>query len=391
MTLSQAEAENIGKEGVAALQRGDASAARAAFERLVAAGRGTSSVRLFLAEACRRAGDRDAEGSALDGLLAIDPRNVPALLMRGDAHGHAGDRRAATSFYQAALAAAKQARDLPPALAAQLERAAALVRDAGSDYQSHLMRALAQRSVDVETTGARFQEALDILFGSRQIYLQQPTVFYFPRLPQQQYYEREQFDWAADVEAATPDIKAELADLLDQGAEFRPYVEQEKNRPFRDFHGMQGDPSWSAFYLWQDGALVEENAARCPRTVAALERVPMTQMGARTPAVLFSLLRPRTRIPPHHGMLNTRLICHLPLIVPPGCWLRVGNETRFWEEGKLMIFDDSIEHEAHNPTDRLRVILLFDIWRPEMDEGERRGVAAIFEAIDAYGGVPEVA
>lgn len=389
MTLSQMEADEIGKAGVAALQRGDGAAARAAFDRLVAAGRAPAQAKLLLAEACRISGDAEAEAAALDALLAAEPQNVAALVMRGEAYGRAGDRRAATSFYQAAFAAARRAPNLPPALAAKLERAAAYVRDAGSDYQSHLQQALAERGVDVKATGVRFEEAMEILFGRKEVQLQQPSVFYFPRLPQVPFYDAGCFEWAAELEAATPDIKAELVALLDEGAEFRPYVEPEKDRPHRDFHGMLGDPSWSAFYLWRDGALVEENAARCPRTVAALERVPLTRLGARTPAVLFSLLRPGAHIPPHHGMLNTRLICHLPLIVPPGCWLRVGNETRLWQEGQLMIFDDSVEHEARNPSDALRVILLFDVWRPELDEDERRGVATIFEAIDAYGGVPD--
>ena len=311
--------------------------------------------------------------------------------MRGDVYGRTGDRRAATSFYRAAQAAAERVTHIAPALAAQLERAAALVREAGGDYESHLEQALAERGVGAETSGPRFQEALDILFGRKQVQLRQPSVFYFPGLPQKAFYERDAFDWASEVEAETPAIQAELRELLGAGADFRPYVEQEPDRPFRDFHGMQNDPSWGAFYLWQDGTLVEEHAARCPRTVATLERVPMTRMGARTPSALFSLLRPGAHIPPHHGMLNSRLICHLPLIVPPGCWLRVGNETRQWEEGKLMIFDDSIEHEARNPTDQLRVILLFDIWRPELDEGERRAVSTIFEAIDAYGHLPATA
>lgn len=389
MTMNQAEAENIGKQGVAALQRGDASAARIAFERLVAWERAGPQARLFLAEACRQMGDWDAAAAALDSLLAAEPHHIPALLMRGDAYRGAGDHRAATSFYQAALAASKHASQLSPAIVSQLDRAAALVRDAGSDYQAHLERALVERGIDARATGTRFEEALDILFGRKQIYLQQPSIFYFPGLPQKPFYETDQFDWADDLEAATLDIRAEVTELLDRGAGFRPYVEQERNRPFRDFHGMQGDPSWSAFYLWQDGSLVEENAARCPRTVAALEKVPMTQMGARTPTVLFSLLRPGAHIPPHHGMLNTRLIGHLPLIVPPGCWLRVGNDTRAWEEGRLLVFDDSIEHEARNPTDQLRVILLFDIWRPELSDAERQAMAAIFEAIDAYGGIPD--
>ncbi|MDQ4087580.1 MAG: aspartyl/asparaginyl beta-hydroxylase domain-containing protein [Pseudomonadota bacterium] len=328
------------------------------------------------------------EASTLDDLLAAEPNNVAALLMRGDAYNRAQDRRAAVAFYQAALAAAAQSPHLPPALRAELERAAAFVREAGASYQAHLERGLAERNVRPDEAGKRFREALDILFGHKQVHLQQPSIFYFPGLPQIQFYEREQFEWAADLEAATPAIQAELEALLREGAEFRPYMEQEKDRPFRDFHGMVGDPSWSAFYLWQNGEPVEENAARCPETVAALERVPMTRMGARTPSVLFSLLRPGAHIPSHHGMLNTRLICHLPLIVPAGCWLRVGNETRYWEEGKLLIFDDSIAHEARNPTGRPRIILLFDIWRPELDDAERKAVAAIFEAIDAYGGIP---
>ena len=99
---------------------------------------------------------------------------------------------------------------------------------------------------------------------------------------------------------------------------------------------------------------------------------------------LFSVLRPGTRIPPHHGMINTRLICHLPLVVPPGCGLRVGNETRMVEAGRMMIFDDSIEHEAWNESDSTRAILLFEIWRPELDEAERRALTALYEAIGLY-------
>jgi aspartyl/asparaginyl beta-hydroxylase (cupin superfamily) len=105
----------------------------------------------------------------------------------------------------------------------------------------------------------------------------------------------------------------------------------------------------------------------------------------RTPSVLFSLLRPGAAIPPHHGFVNTRLICHLPLIVPDGCAFRVGNDTRPWREGQAWAFDDTIEHEAWNRSDQTRVILLFDIWRPELTGEERAQVAAMFEAIDDYG------
>ena len=103
-----------------------------------------------------------------------------------------------------------------------------------------------------------------------------------------------------------------------------------------------------------------------------------------TAMVLFSILEPGTHIVPHCGMLNTRLICHLPLIVPTGCRLRVGNHSRDVEAGKMLIFDDSIEHEAWNSGDAIRVILLFEIWRPELTAAERAGLTALYESVSAY-------
>jgi aspartyl/asparaginyl beta-hydroxylase (cupin superfamily) len=97
---------------------------------------------------------------------------------------------------------------------------------------------------------------------------------------------------------------------------------------------------------------------------------------------MFSLLAPGAHIPPHVGVANTRLVCHLPLIVPAGCWFRVGAETRLWEEGKAWIFDDTIEHEALNPTGELRVILIIDTWHPDLGPAERAAVAAVMAATD---------
>jgi len=90
------------------------------------------------------------------------------------------------------------------------------------------------------------------------------------------------------------------------------------------------------------------------------------------------MLKAGAHIGAHTGMYNTRLLCHLPLIVPPGCRFRVGNEVREWEVGKLMIFDDTIEHEAWNDSAEDRVVLIFDIWRPELTEEEKRELTLLF-------------
>ncbi|HEX8222360.1 MAG TPA: aspartyl/asparaginyl beta-hydroxylase domain-containing protein [Allosphingosinicella sp.] len=321
--------------------------------------------------------------------MAEAERDIRDLLARGRDYAGTGDSRAAASFFAAALraaaAAAAAAGPLAPPLQAELDGARAYLREAAAAYQAHL-----ERSVAGAGAGPRLDEALAMLLGRKPLHLpsvaypQRPSLFHFPGLPQRPFYEREEFDWVHAIEAATPPIRDEVEALLARGADFRPYVEGEKDRPQADFHGLQGDPSWTAFYLWKNGSLVEENAALCPRTAEAVRRVPLSAVGSRTPSVFFSLLRPGAHIPPHHGMLNSRLICHLPLIVPPGGWLRVGGETRHWQEGRLLVFDDSIEHEARNPADALRVVLIFDIWRPELSGAERRGVSAIFDAIDAY-------
>ena len=313
--------------------------------------------------------------------MSTAPATAEALLDQGDGHAARGDVRAATSYYQAALQTAQQG-GFNPALAPRLEGAVGYVRRSMEAYKTALKTVVADRP---ETAAnIRLRHAVDIMTGERELFPQGPSVLYFPYLAQRQFFEREEFDWVAALEAETPAIKAELEAVLAEGADFQPYIEDDPNRPRREFHGLHGDASWTALYLMRDGQRIEANAARCPRTMAALAKVPMTHIGAKTPAVLFSRLTPGAHIPPHRGMLNCRLIAHLPLIVPDGCWLRVGNETRQWEEGKLLIFDDSIEHEAKNPTGATRIILLFDIWRPELTDDEKAGISSIFDTIDRF-------
>ena len=315
--------------------------------------------------------------------------NVAGLLDRGDEFARGGDPKAAMSFYQAALQAARSIPQFDPRTVERLRSAQAFIQQRAADFQQKLDAALGGFRPEDAAAGTRLTHSLDMLRGTRQIFPQQPLVFYYPYLAQRQFFEREEFDWVSEIEAATPVIREELLALLERGADFRPYVEDEANRPQRQFHHLNNDPSWSALYLWRDSLLVPEIAERCPRTVEALSKVPLTHIGQRTPSALFSRLEPGAHIPPHTGMLNCRLICHLPLIVPRGCWLRVGNETREWEEGKMLIFDDSIEHEARNPTGELRIILLFDVWRPELSETERQAISTIFDAIDGFQTLPD--
>ena len=256
-------------------------------------------------------------------------------------------------------------------------------------FEASLLAALAARGLGAPGT-ERVARALDLLLGRRQLYFQQPKFFYFPELPQTQFYERRDFAWVPALERHTEDIRAELEAILATDAGFVPYIQRTADRPLVNPNPLLGSLDWGACYLIRDGAAVPENAARCPRTMAALAEAPLCRINGRTPSVLFSMLRPGTRIRPHNGFTNARLICHLPLIVPPQCALRVGNETRPWREGELTIFDDSIEHEAWNLSGERRVVLLFDIWRPELTPEERTLVTAILEAAKGSPGERQV-
>lgn len=382
---SPADLQSAWTEGTRALREGRHADAAGLIRRITASGQATGPVWVALAIAEKGRGDRTAELAALDQARALDPRDIRALILTADHYRDAGDARAASSYYSAVVGVAVAAGQVERSLEAEVGRAQHMREQYAAQYAAHLRQALAGRGID-RPEARRARRAMDLLTGQAGLYLQQPKNFYFPELPNIEWATRQDFPWLDKVEAATDDIRDELKRVLEEDNAFSPYVEAEKDRPFFDDHGMLGNPSWSAFYLWKAGAPVAENVARFPKTMAALEGVPLCRIPGRTPSILFSLLKPGAHIPPHHGFMNGRYICHLPLIVPEGCGMRVGAETRPWVEGKACVFDDSIEHEAWNRNpERLRVVLIFDVWRPELSEVERDLIGAVLGAVDSYG------
>jgi aspartyl/asparaginyl beta-hydroxylase (cupin superfamily) len=376
--------QRMAEAGVAALAAGDAERARRSFDYIEAEGRGSHQLRLLLAQACQMMGDAPAAHRALDQVLRDEPTNLYALLMRGDLLTAADDPRAAVAWYQAALLQAPRAGPLPPDLVAALREAEHKTARVGEDFAGHMQAKLDAAGIS-SAPHPRFAEALDLLSGKSEVQLQRPTNFYYPALPQRAFFERDEFDWVADLEAQTSIIRAELEAVLGADRPLAPYVVADPDRPAKA-HPLLGDPRWSAFHFFRQGQPIAENAARCPRTFAALDALPLPRIAGRGPMAMFSVLKPDTHIPPHNGMINTRLICHLPLIVPEGCRLRVGNHVRPVEAGRMMIFDDTIEHEAWNDSAETRTVLIFEIWRPELTQIEREALTALFGAIDLYSG-----
>lgn len=363
------------RAGLAALQARDPARAVALLREAAAVAGPGEMPWMALGQAELALGHNDAAEAAIDRQLGEDRRDVGALLLKGLLRERAGDPRAATSCYQAAVNQAGLT-GCPPPLVDLLGHAGRFIASTGSQFADHLEGIV---GTDLSPT---MRTALDMLLGRTEPYLQQPSVFYYPFLPQKWFYDPREFPWLDGMLALVPRMQAELAAVED--AAFAPYVTAQPGRPAPN-NPLLDDPAWGAFYFWRDGAPVAEAAARCPATMEALALAPMPRIPGRAPNALWSRLKPGAHIAPHVGMLNTRLICHVPVRTAPGCTLRVGGETRGWEPGVPLVFDDSVEHEARNAGPEERVILLFEIWRPEIPLEDRETLSRIFQAIDTYG------
>lgn len=214
---------------------------------------------------------------------------------------------------------------------------------------------------------------------------QRPKFLYFPDLAPRPYLDTSSVPWLAELEAHADEIRTEAQAMLASPGGLEPFLrfsrpEQEKLY----LQSTEGKPAWDAFFFYRHGQRHDDNARRCPKTSALLESLPLARIHEHAPEICFSVLTPGTHILPHHGVTNTRLVAHLPLIVPPDCALRVGGEEHVWQEGRTVLFDDTFEHEAWNRSGQLRVVLITDLWHPELTEVERLAVTDLVVAVGEF-------
>ena len=256
-------------------------------------------------------------------------------------------------------------------------------------FQQHLLTSIDRSGIPPEAQPPRFQKSLQILLGERardpenSRFPQLPKLFFYPDLPNVDFVDPAVFPWREKLEAHFPAMRQEAVRLLADSKGFSPYVTKMAHRPQADTHGLLENPYSEQLLSLGNGKPVAENAARCPTIFGALtDNAPLFDVANRSPSAYLSLLRPGAHIPPHTGMLNCRYICHLPLIVPPDCRLRVGGRIAEWREGKLLAFDDTVEHEAWNCSSENWLILLFEAWSPALSDEEKRLIRILLEVVD---------
>lgn len=362
------------------------------FERAIVADADAPPLWMNLATARRDQGDAAGERAALMEVLHRDQRHVMANVRMAEWHERADEESKAQFRWQGVATVLQSLPERSDGLEQLLAHAQGRVAARAQVLGDRLDAALSPVRVDIAPEQRRrFDRCVDAMLGRRAIYANICHGVHFPFLPADEFFERRHFPWFAELEAATPVIRAEFEALLarpDSG--FVPYVSMEAGTPENKWTALDGSAAWSARYLWRYGVRDDAMTSACPHTMALLDGLPLAHIPGKGPTAFFSVLKPGTRLPAHTGVSNIRAIVHLPLIVPEKCGFRVGGETRAWVEGTAFAFDDTIEHEAWNDSTALRAVLILDAWNPHLSTEEQVMLQSLFAALGQVEGAGEL-
>ena len=359
------------------MARGDLREAASMLELAAQRGRDASTL-LKLATVRRSLGDFPGAIGAAEAALELTPRNFLMAMLLGTLRELMGATHAAERAYRVACAHAPMDLSLQPAMHKKLESARRRV-EAVEVWRKRLLEwqpgdSLAMTGEEERRARQFRSNILDNLDSGPVA----PPVFLFPGIKPKRYFEPGNFEGVERLAADTDAVREEFLRLAEsKAADFSPRL--------GGLHFPEGGDrlgKWSMIPLIRNGTIVEEFASRCPITMKGAATLDLPKLGLISPSLYFSVLEPNSRIVPHSGVTNTRLIAHFPLIVPEKCGFRVGGQTRRWQPGTPLIFDDMTIHEAWNDSDRIRVVLIADLWRPELSLAERAAVTELMGCPD---------
>lgn len=198
-----------------------------------------------------------------------------------------------------------------------------------------------------------------------------------PDLRAMHTWPREALPWMKEVEKHHGKILEELLSVRAESSQgqrsgFQPYRDPEKG--FKsdikavDGVGIEGvdTGAWNVLYLYLNHKRFEENCVRFPETLKAIEEAFPRQYSH----AFFSALTPGSHIMKHHGPSNRMLRCWLPICGLEGFKLRVGDTIVEPKAGEAFAWDHSFEHEAWHEGPETRVVLIVDIWHPDLSDAE---------------------
>ena len=377
-----------------ALLQGNAPRAIQALHDLVQVHPNDADLALDYAAVLADAGQLADSIAFVESLVTAHVSHYPAWLFLGHAKDAAGDRIGALrAWYKAVIGAQrlghwKDPETTPTGILEPVVEAIEQVRvgrrellfDAYDDLRKQYGAAELRR-VDRALTGY-LREWNSAPTDTRQ----RPKFFYFPDLPNTAYHDPALQPWAERLRASYEIIRDEAMRVWQEDQSFEGFLELSDKGRLKDYVGGDGvAPSWEAFFFYRHGERFDENHVRCPRTSELLESIDLCRIADQAPEICFSVLKPGTHILPHYGVSNVRLVMHLPLLVPSDCALNlIGVGEHQWQEGRLVMFDDTFQHEAWNRSESTRIVLLMDCWNPHLTRVERVAVKQLIEIISGY-------
>lgn len=383
----------LGRRAQCLMALGQTEQAADAAEQALAAGPGLPGLQRGMAPLLLQAGRVEKGLQVLESAAAANPRDAGMHLELARAAAGQGRDDQALSHIAAVMAMEPGLRTPNAADRMRSEGEAEVVRWMQGQLSQRLYalhrRLLSQSHVQKAPPSARermvrfvrgFYDDPPLAFRDRR---QRPSFQYYPEAEPRPWYEREEFDWVPALEARWKEIRAEWEAAAEQ-ARLNPYVTDVPGSEGEEWQALNESLRWGAVHLYRAGEAVPENARLFPETRRAVDELPLIRTPGHAPEVFFSLLRPGTHIPPHVGLANTKLAIHLPLIIPDNCAIRVGGETRGWTPGEVRIFDDSFEHEAWNDSDQPRLVLIAEIWNPQLTPEEQCFLQDFMAILDGW-------
>lgn len=377
--------------GLAALREGRAERAIELLRRAATAHPGDALTQHHLGRAQEAAGDEPSALMAHEAAVRLRPDFTLGRLFWAAALERARRLDEAVVQYVRALDDAQQngrwlnPETTPVALRPLIEHAVITVRDQRNAAFAKLFEPLVKRFGAAALT--RIAQTLRIYFNQETAVYpdprQRPTFLFMPGLPAAPYLDRALCPWGNALDAQTGAIRSELAAVLsDSRGSERVFASEALER--ENLRGLRAPPSWTGYYFYRHGVRRDDNCTTCPDTARALDALPLSRIRGHGPEVLFSVFTPGTHLLPHRGVTNTRLVGHLPLVIPEDCALNVGGEIHEWIEGRSVVFDDTYEHEAWNRSHLTRVVMIFDIWNPYLSEIEQAACADLIADIGDF-------
>lgn len=360
-------------------------------ERAIRLARNAPRLHQNLAIILRAQGYTEGALLALNNTIRLQPTVPIHWIQRGDVLQSLGrDMEAVASYKRAAdlgggLALLAQASLKTPQSRKVIVRAAKMLAAARGKAISTATASIIRRygRDTLKNVIAATQHMTHVITPTYADPLQRPAFSYCPGLETSPFHEPDKLEFLDPLEEACEAIGKEAQAVLEAPGELKPHVEVPNGREAQ-WRELNQSTQWSSYRFYQAGKRADAHCERCPRTAEALEALPLLCLHQRAPEAYFSILEPDTHIPAHFGIVNYKLTVHLPLIVPDGCAIRAGDQTRTLTPGKCVVVDDSFENEAWNRGKQRLALLTLEIWHPDLSDAEKLFLSTALAAYDNF-------